>query len=166
MLESSFVLAGPAETVSSLPPAVGDAFREIAHRGTPFVSRADGSGTFEKELELWSIAGVEAPKEPWYIETGQGMGLTLQVADQREAFILAELGAFLAAAPSLSLARVPLTDDPVLVNPYQIIVVRGSPAGSGAEAFATWLRSPDTREIIISVNRELFGEVVYQPAGN
>ncbi|MDH3259527.1 MAG: substrate-binding domain-containing protein [Acidimicrobiia bacterium] len=166
VLASRFVLAGPAGTGPGIPSTVVDALREIARRGDLFVSRSDGSGTHRKELELWSLAGVDPAGLPWYLETGQGMGLTLQVADQRQAFVLSELGAFLAAAPFLSLEIVPLRDDPVLVNPYQIIVVKGSPAESGAAAFAAWLRSAGGRAAIISANRDLFGEVVYQPAGS
>lgn len=164
VMESRFVLAGPAEA-AALPVAVAAAFREIAGRGDLFVSRSDGSGTYQKELQLWSLADVDPTAEPWYIETGQGMGLTLQVADQRRAFVLSELGAFLAAAPVLSLQRVGLADDPVLVNPYQIIVVAGSPVESTAASFAAWLVSAAGAAAIIDANLDLFGEVVYEPVG-
>jgi len=166
VLESRFVLAGPAQAGQVVPSTVGAAFREIARRGDLFVSRSDGSGTYKKELQLWNLAGVDPSGMSWYLETGQGMGFTLQVADQRQAFVLSELGAFLAAAPYLSLERIPLTDDPVLVNPYQIIVVKGSPTESVALDFADWLTSAEGRQAIISANRDLFGGMIYQPVGS
>jgi ABC-type tungstate transport system permease subunit len=93
------------------------------------------------------------------------MGLTLQVADQRQAFVLTELGAFVAAAPVLSLELVQVVPDPVLTNPYQITVVGDSPVESAADAFAAWLLSTQGHQAIISINNQLFGRVIYQPVG-
>lgn len=164
VLESRFVLVGPP--TSGLPASIEEALTVIAGREDLFVSRSDGSGTHQKEQELWSRAGVDPAGQPWYVETGQGMGLTLQVADQRSAYTLSEIGAFWAAAPFLSLEVAPLADDPVLVNPYQMIVVGGSPGEAAATAFSVWLRSEEGHRVIVSVNRDLFGEVLYQPVGS
>jgi tungstate transport system substrate-binding protein len=165
VMESGFALAGPAAAVSEMPSEIVEAFREIARRGMGFVSRSDGSGTFQKERELWTRVGVDPDGMPWYIETGAGMGLTLQVADQRQAFVLTELGAFVAAAPVLSLELVQVVSDPVLTNPYQITVVGDSPVESAADAFAAWLLSTQGHQAIISINNQLFGRVIYQPVG-
>ena len=165
VLESRFVLAGPSGG-SPLPSSLDEAFSEIARRGEQFVSRSDGSGTYRKELELWGRVGVDPAGQSWYVETGQGMGLTLQVADQRAGYVLSEIGAFQAASISLSLEVVPLADDPALVNPYQVIVVKDSPVEAAAAAFSNWLRSEEGRQAIVSVNRDLFGEVIYQPVGS
>ena len=164
VLKSRFLLAGPVEAVGEMPGTIDAALREIADRGALFVSRSDGSGTHAKELELWDRIGLDPSSSAWYLETGQGMGFTLQVADQRRAFVLSEAGVFLAASPLLSLEMITLADDPVLVNPYQIIVVKDSPAESAASAFASWLLSEDGRQRILSINNELFGQVLYQPA--
>jgi tungstate transport system substrate-binding protein len=165
VLESRFVLVGPGDLIGEMPSSIGEAFQEIARRGETFVSRSDGSGTHEKELDLWVGAGVDPTGALWYLETGQGMGLTLQVADQRKAFVLCEIGVFLATESSLSLEVVPLADDPVLANPYQLTVVGGSAVESAASNFATWLQSDEGRQAIIAINHELFGEVVYRPVG-
>ena len=166
VMESRFVLAGPPGALVQMPSAVGDVFREIAARGDPFVSRSDGSGTYQKEMELWRLAGVDPSGRSWYLETGQGMGLTLQVADQREALVLSELGALLAAAPVLSLEIIPLDDDPVLNNPYQITVVKGTEVEAAAASFAAWLVSSEGARALTKANLELFGEVVYRPVGS
>ncbi len=164
-LESRFVLVGPSSLASRMPPAVIDAFRTIAAEGLPFVSRADGSGTHAREMMLWEEAGIDPAGRPWYQETGQGMGLTLQVADQRGAFTLSELGAFRAAQPAVGLGLVDLADEPRLSNPYHVIVVAASPVRGEAERFVEWLLSPEGREAILSANSRLFGEVLYLPVG-
>jgi tungstate transport system substrate-binding protein len=166
VLVSRFVLAGPPVLGLEAPMSAGEALAGIARRGDFFVSRSDGSGTHEKELDLWDAAGIDPTGAEWYVETGQGMGLTLQVADQRGAFVLCEIGVFLAAAPSLSLEVFPLFEDPVLVNPYQLTVVSGSEVESAADGFATWLLSDGGRQAIIAANNTLFGQVVYQPVGS
>ena len=159
VFSSEFVLVGPpllAETLNGLTTT--EAFAQIADRGFGFVSRGDGSGTHETELTQWPRPG-EAPEGDWYISTGQGMGLTLQVADQRGAFTLSEVGAFLGAENLGHLVRVDLVDPPT--NPYRVTVIESaSPAGLD---FAEWLLGSDGQAAVRRVNEELFGAVVYQP---
>lgn len=165
VLESRYVLVGPLERIGNLPADIDDALRTIATHRWPFVSRADGSGTNHKELELWNDAGIDPASQAWYVETGQGMGLTLQVADQREAFTLSELGAFVASEPTLSLAVVELADDRRLANPYHLIVVAAPDVQIAADGFAEWMLSEEGSQVTLALNADLFGEVVYQPAG-
>lgn len=161
VLSSTFVIVGPPGGVPS--GATSEVLSALAGSGTPFVSRADGSGTYEVERRLWAVAGINPDGQAWYLETGQGMGLTLQVADQRKAYTLSELGTFLAASESLSLEPVEISDLPQ--NPYHLIVVATSPARAAGEVFLDWLIGPDGREAIRRVNLELFDQVVYEPAG-
>jgi tungstate transport system substrate-binding protein len=163
VMTSQFVLAGPPDLITGTSTSFEELLRWVAERGLTFVSRSDRSGTHEREMELWNRAGLDPVGSSWYVETGQGMGLTLQVADQRRAFILCEIGVFLAAQPSLSLMIVPLDEDSALANPYSVIVVAGAPAPAGA--FAEWLLSDDGRRAVLDANQDLFGEVVYRPAG-
>ncbi len=161
---SRFILVGPPGRAIELADlAVLESLREIARREWPFVSRADGSGTHVKERELWTAAGVSPDGEPWYLETGQGMGLTLQVADQRGAFTLAELGSYLAAAPTLALQPVAGPPQQVLDNPYHALVVRSATGRREAEGFLDWLLGPAGRTAVLELNEELFGELVYDP---
>jgi tungstate transport system substrate-binding protein len=160
---SRFLLVGPPELARELDGlTAAEALVRIADEGQPFVSRGDGSGTHIAELALWDAAGVDPSAEPWYDETGQGMGLTLQVADQRSAWVFAEDGAFLAAEPTVSLQPVTLASD--LENPYHATVVAGDASGAAA-GFVDWLATPDGRQAIIDVNEVLFGRVVYAPPG-
>ncbi len=165
VLRSRFVMVGPAERVTALagldPPG---ALAAIAARGWEFVTRADGSGTHERERELWNLAGIDPGGEPWYTATGQGMGLTLQVADQRAAFTLAEEGTFLAASDVVALVPVQLAPSNLLANPYRAIVVEGGEEEAAA-AFVDWLLRPEGQAAIERANERLFGRKIYSPAG-
>lgn len=154
---SRFVVAGPPGVRLSAQDAVG-AFREIAAFGGPFVGRQDGSGTALVEAAVWEEAGVDGPAQDWYLSTGQGMGLTLQVASERSAFVLAELGTF------LSTERLDLVDsgviDPMLENPYRAMSVAASDS-TGAVRFVEWLVSPQGRAAVDRANQEIFGTEVF-----
>jgi tungstate transport system substrate-binding protein len=156
VFSSEFVLVGPSGEMS---PDVVEAFRTIAAEEHPFVSRGDGSGTAAKEREIWESAGIDPTHQPWYVVTGQGMGFTLQVADQRRAFTLAEVGTLLGAVP---LTLIPVSDgDRRLENPYRVTLVEG--ASPAARALFDWLTSEAGTDAIIDANVELFGELLYAP---
>lgn len=162
VLASRFLLVGPPELADGF--SGGDAatiLSEIAERGLAFVSRGDGSGTYRQERLLWSSAGIDPTGEAWYDVTGQGMGLTMQVAAQRRAFVVVEEGAWLEAAGVLDLVELDLDED--LPNVYSATVVAGS--GSGALALFAWLIGDDGVAAVGRVNGELFGRVVYRPLG-
>jgi tungstate transport system substrate-binding protein len=163
VFSSFFQLAGPAPQVDVLSGfTAAESLAEIARRGWTFVSRADGSGTHERELALWDAAGVDPSGADWYVETGQGMGISLLVADQREAFILVEAGT-LATAETVSLMPVELAGDGSdLVNPYTAIVPAGAPPL--AATFVAWLVSPDGRAALAGANAELFGSALFRPS--
>jgi len=163
---SRFLLVGPAEEPNRLEGAeIVDAFTEIAADGLPFVTRRDGSGTYAKERELWALAGIDPADEEWYTETGQGMGFTLQVADQRSAYVLTEDGAYRASTGTISLVPVDAgAPAGLLDNPYRAIVVDPG-ANPAAHRFVDWLSREAGREALLAANEALFGEVVYSPAG-
>lgn len=162
LVESRFVLVGPPDDVAVSGILVTEAFSAIASAGRTFVSRGDLSGTHERELSLWAAVGVEPGQQDWYIESGQGMGQTLLIADQRPGFTLAELGAFLEARDALSLVDYQVTGEE-LVNPYTAYVATAGSNRDGALELLEWLGSPEGTAVIESVNLRLFGEIVYRP---
>lgn len=163
VFSSRFVLVGPSTHLERLRgmDAV-TALRRIAQDGDPFVSRADGSGTNLVELRLWGEAGIDPSGAPWYIETGQGMGPTLQIASEREAFTLSELGSFLAARSTIRLVDLEV-DRRGLDNPYLATAVAGSPVEDRASDFVEWLVSEPGVEALVAANQDLFGAVVFEP---
>lgn len=157
---SRFVLVGPESERMEVSDAV-QLVALIAEEGRAFVSRGDGSGTAAKEQDLWEQAGIDPTGQPWYIETGQGMGFTLQVADQRNAFTLAEIGSYLAAESVTLVPFVSGDEDERLGNPYRVTLIPG--ASDRARALFDWLASAEAAAAMVAANLELFDELLYAP---
>lgn len=123
VMYNDFVLLGPPDD----PAGVGkkgsapDAFRAIAGKGSPFLSRGDESGTHQKEKEIWAAAGI-VPKGAWYIEAGQGMGEVIMMATQKRGYTLSDRGTYIAFRKKTDLVVV-RQGDRNLWNPYGIIAV-------------------------------------------
>ncbi|NHN46623.1 molybdenum transporter [Halostella sp. JP-L12] len=101
------------------------AFEAIADSEATFLSRGDRSGTHLRERQIWNEAGID-PQGAWYTESGQGMGNTLVMASQTEAYTLTDRGTFLNVAGDALAAHVaPGIDDPpaLLRNEYAVIPV-------------------------------------------
>jgi tungstate transport system substrate-binding protein len=163
VMHNDFVIVGPADDPTRIAKAADapEAFADIAHAEESFASRADESGTNAKELELWDAAGVE-PQGSWYIETGQGMGETLTIADQKEAYTLSDRGTFLATENLDSKLLVEGGKD--LVNPYHVIVVRGDDLNTAcAQAFSTWITSAGAQRAIADFGVAEYGEPLFFP---
>ncbi len=148
VMYNDFVLLGPAHDpagVRGLADAPA-ALRRIAMAKARFASRGDDSGTHKAELRLWAEAGFDpAPHSgSWYLESGSGMGATLNLAQELDAYLLADRGTWLAHARRGRLA-VLVEGDPRLKNPYGVLVV--NPAlhphvkADAARRFADWLTS-------------------------
>src|SRR2546425_1040175 len=136
---SRFAIVGPAADPARVAaaPSAADAFRRIAAAAGPFVSRGDSSGTHVKELTLWVAAGAQPPAAGgWYLQAGADQATTLHVADELDAYALADLPT-LAKLGGLRL-RVLFAADTALTNPYTLYVVRESRRRAAAQAFAQW----------------------------
>jgi tungstate transport system substrate-binding protein len=161
VFESRFLLVGPSDHEGGLDGSeASDALAAIADAGWTFVARNDGSGTSRAERLLWERAGIDPDGSDWYLETGQGMGLTLQVASQRAAFTIAEEGTFLESRRSLDLVEIPVRDMPP--NIYVAMAVASSDEPDAATAFVEWLASSDGFSAVIQAQTGPDG-VVYRP---
>ena len=147
-----FALAGPHDDPAGVAgaPSAAEALLRIAAAGRAFISRGDSSGTHARELALWRQAGGR-PSWPGYAETGQGMGATLLVADERRGYVLTDRATLAAFSHRVDL--VPLrAEEPALMNVYHVIEL--NPEGrprvnrAGAHAFATWITSARGQEVI------------------
>ncbi|HKL13485.1 MAG TPA: substrate-binding domain-containing protein [Halanaerobiales bacterium] len=166
VMYNDFIILGPASDpagISGMEDA-GSAFKKISETSSPFVSRGDDSGTNKKELSIWSGVGIESSGN-WYIETGQGMGASLNVANEKQAYILADRGTFLAYKADLDL-EILVEGDPELFNPYGIIPV--NPAVHNhvnyqmAMAFVGYITSQQGQKIISEYTA--YGEVLFNPS--
>lgn len=120
---NDFVIVGPATDPARIRglPSAAAAMRAIATASATFISRADESGTHQKERELWKAAGVQ-PGGSWYVEAGQGMGEVLIMANERRAYTLADRGTFSAFRKKVELEAL-VEGDTALRNPYRVIAV-------------------------------------------
>jgi tungstate transport system substrate-binding protein len=163
VMHNDFVLVGPADDPAAIKKATDapDALTRVADAKANFTSRGDDSGTHAKELSLWQAAGAK-PGGSWYIETGQGMGETLTIADQKQAYTLSDRGTFL-ATENLD-AEVLVEGGKALLNPYHVIVVRGDEVnGECAREFSRWITRPSTQKTIGRFGVEEYGERLFVP---
>jgi tungstate transport system substrate-binding protein len=166
VMHNDFVLIGPAKdpaNAEGLEPEV--AFARIVASKSRFISRGDGSGTHEKEQEIWKKTGI-SPRGDWFISTGQGQGESARIASEKQAYMLIDRGTYLALKPTLSL-RIITEGREELRNPYGVIVV--NPAKNPrvhvkpAKAFAEWLISPAAQKLIGEFGRARFGRALFVP---
>ena len=161
VMHNDFIVVGPPDDPAGIKGAdsAAEAFTRIEGAEAPFASRADESGTHTKELSLWEAAGIE-PKGSWYIETGQGMGETLTIASQKQAYTLSDRGTFL-ATDNLDLDLL-VEGGEDLLNPYHVIVVEGEGVNTAcAEEFSDWITSPATQQEIGRFGVDEYGEPLF-----
>src|SRR4029453_17807172 len=140
VMYNDFVIIGPRSDPAKIKSAktASAALRLIEQSKARFVSRGDNSGTHNLEKTLWKEAGVE-PKGDWYIETGQGMGSTLGIANERNAYTITDRGTLLALGKRVNLPIL-IEGDKALLNVYSVMEV--NPANgprinaTGGKAFA------------------------------
>lgn len=124
VMYNDFIIVGPAEDPAGVLTVTGvaDAFGLIPEKGSTFVSRGDDSGTHRMELRLWESAGTNPEGQPWYLAVGQGMGDTLNVANESLGYALTDRGTFVAMKDELDLI-IALEGDPLLFNQYGVMAV-------------------------------------------
>jgi tungstate transport system substrate-binding protein len=164
VMHNDFLVVGPAADPAR---ARGRPLREglaLIARAGPFVSRADGSGTDRKEAALWREVGIDPGRVRGREMTGQGMGATLQVAEQHRGYTLTDRATYLALKGRLTLVPI-LSGDPELMNIYHVYVV--NPAlharvhAAEARAFVAFLVGPDAQREIGAFGRARFGEPLF-----
>jgi len=173
-----FQIVGPEDDpagIAGMDPVEG--FRVLYEKGTAgepgvlFVSRGDNSGTHSKEKALWDMAGYDYETEvqgsgEWYIEAGRGMGETLVLASEKDAYTLTDEGTFLAFQTDLVL--VPIIDQgDALLNRYSIMAVNPEHCPNvnieAANNFIDWIISDEAKEMIGSFGVEDYGKALFTP---
>lgn len=167
VMYNDFIIVGPADDpakIRSTKSAVA-ALRLIAQVDARFVSRGDNSGTDTLEKSLWKAAGI-APKGPWYIESGQGMGATLNVAKERNAYAISDRGTYLACSKRLALPIL-LQGDKLLLNIYSVMEVNPGNGprinSAGGKAFADFMVAASTQSVIKNFGVKQFGQPLFVP---
>ena len=168
VMHNDFVIVGPPSDPASLhtQPTLDAVFKKIYSSASIFVSRGDQSGTNVKELALWKQAGLDPHGQPWYLETGQGQGVTLSVASEKSAYAITDRATYLAYQANINL-KILVEGDPALLNVYHVITV--NPAKwpkinlAGAKAFADYITSPDGQKLIAEFGVQKYGQQLFFP---
>jgi len=170
IMYNDFVIIGPPSDPAGIKGKnATEALTAIQSAKAPFMSRGDNSGTNKKEIALWQLTALPQPdKESWYIQTGQGMLATINVAVERNGYTLTDRGTYIKyeanhnGVPSLVILA---EKDPLLLNQYSVLEVNPSRCpqvkNTLAKAFSEWLAGAEAQ---IAINDfELLGKQLFVP---
>ena len=176
-----FMIAGPSSDPAGIKGLdLADAFKKIAEGGMKdpdkikFVSRGDNSGTHGAEKRLWAAAGyVYADIEKsgkWYIEAGQGMGPTLVMANELNAYVLCDGGTFTVLQGRLTLVPLVKKIAAETLNVYNVYAINPDKIKTAkiaiAKEFINWLISLDVQKMIGEYGVKEFGGPLFYPIGD
>ena len=127
LMYNDFVMVGPPDDPAELQQAqsAAQAMLKIAAAGANFVSRGDESGTHRKEMHLWELTNRDLSRisqQPWYLESGTGMGATLNIAINKRAYTLTDRGTWIRFG-NKSDFEILFEGSEELLNPYGLILV-------------------------------------------
>ena len=170
VMYNDFVLIGPANDPAGVKgKPVIEAIATIAEKQQKLVSRADKSGTHTAELKLLDKAGVkDFDKAAWYVQTGQGMLKTINIAEEQGGYALTDRGTFIKYDAGLD-GREGLViiceGDPELLNKYSVMAVNPAKHPEAkhdlAVKYIEWITSPKVQQDI--ANFKLEGKQLFFP---
>ncbi|SCL74349.1 ABC-type thiamine transport system, periplasmic component [Methanoculleus chikugoensis] len=173
-----FVLVGPesdpAEIKGMQPEAAFTAIREkgMAGEDVVFVSRGDASGTHSKEKAIWKGAGFNYSTDvqgsgDWYQEAGTGMGATLTLTNEKQAYTLSDIGTYLAYKGDLDLVAL-VDEGDILLNVYCAMEINPEKYPDTnttvAKDWVNFLISDDIQKEIASFGVDQYGQPLFYAA--
>jgi tungstate transport system substrate-binding protein len=169
VMHNDFIIIGPAADPAGIKGmTVVDAYKAIAAAQAPFVTRGDDSGTHKAELALWKKAELDPTtfSPDFYISSGQGMGASLTIANEKGAYIFTDRATYLASKTNLEL-EILVEGDTALLNVYHVITVNTEKWPKvnydGALAFSKFITDPATQAIIGEFGVDKYGQPLFFP---
>ncbi|MET3288975.1 UNVERIFIED_CONTAM: tungstate transport system substrate-binding protein [Brevibacillus sp. OAP136] len=161
VMYNQFYIVGPADDPAGVKTAktATDAFSSIAAKKAPFISRGDDSGTDKKEKSIWQAAKIK-PEGDWYLSSGQGMGATLQMADEKSAYTLTDEATFLSRKMNLQIL---MKGDKSLLNPYGIIQVKSSQKPDEGMELIQFFVGEEGQKQIGAFGQDKYGKGLFVP---
>lgn len=157
LMYNDFVIIGPADDPAGVKGmSVINSLNTIRTKKSIFTSRGDKSGTHVLEIDLWKSTGKAIPeKEAWYVQTGQGMLQTINIAAERKGYTITDRGTFIKYEDNHK-GNPPLVilvdGDKSLFNQYSAIEVNPEKCTNAkndlAKKFIEWMASDKTQKII------------------
>jgi tungstate transport system substrate-binding protein len=174
-----FLIAGPTSDPAGIAgSSATEAFEKLYNAGladpntVKFVSRGDDSGTHAKEKLIWSQAGFDYEEVrnsgDWYVEAGKGMGPTLLMANEMQAYVMADISTFLAYNLKSGLSIVSIVEkDPIFLNVYAAIAINPETHPQAkidiANKLINWLISDEVQDIIATYGEAEYGRSLFFP---
>ncbi len=173
IMYNDFVIIGPAGDPAGIQGRrVVEALDLIRAKQAVFASRGDNSGTNKKEIALWTSAGGVVPeKESWYVQTGQGMLATINIAAERNGYTMTDRGTYIKYADNLK-GNPPLNvlveGDPILLNQYSALAINPQRCPNAqfdlANQFSDWMAGTQAQGLIRDF--KLLGKPLFVPNAN
>lgn len=166
VMHNDFIIIGPAGDPAGIKGLkAGEAFKKIADSKSVFVSRGDNSGTHSKEKAIWAEIKVN-PEGSWYQSSGAGMGQTLNIANEKQAYTLTDRATYLAQKKNINL-EILSEGDASLLNIYHVMQVNPDKHGNvnkdGAKAFVDFMVASDTQKTIGEFGKDKYGQALFTP---
>ena len=170
IMYNDFVIIGPANDPTDIKgKSISDALIAIKSRQALFMSRGDDSGTHKKEKQLWHESNIPLPdKENWYVQTGQGMLATINVAQEKEGYTMTDRGTYI-KYQSYKGGNAPLKilveGDSILLNQYSVLTLDPRNCANAkydlALQFSDWMASQNGQDLIRDF--KLLGQKLFIP---
>jgi tungstate transport system substrate-binding protein len=170
IMYNDFVIIGPASDPAGIKgKSIKDAFAMLKAKQAVFTSRGDNSGTHKKELSLWKAANLPVPeKEGWYVQTGQGMLATINIAAERNGYTMTDRGTYIKYEDNLKgnpPLKIVVEGDAVLLNQYSVIAIdkKHCPKAkyNTARQFIEWVTGAEAQQLIKDF--KLLGKPLFTP---
>jgi tungstate transport system substrate-binding protein len=170
IMYNDFVIIGPEKDPCAIKgKSIKDALQTIKAKQGIFVSRGDNSGTHKKELSLWKAADLPVPeKESWYVQTGQGMLATINIAAERNGYTMTDRGTYIKYEDNLKgnpPLKILVEGDAALLNQYSVIAVDKKHCPKAkydtAKQFIEWITGADAQQQIKDF--KLLGKPLFTP---
>lgn len=170
IMYNDFIIIGPVSDPAGIKgKSIADAMKAIKEKSAVFMSRGDDSGTNKKEKLLWKSAGMALPdKESWYVQTGQGMLATINVAQEKSGYTMTDRGTYIkyqSQQGGNAPLKVLVEGDSVLLNQYSVLTLdpKNCPDAKYdlAVQFSDWMASPAAQALIKDFR--LLGQKLFIP---
>ena len=163
---NDYVLVGPKSDPAGVlkVKSIVNSLILIEKNKIEFISRGDDSGTHKKELSLWEMTGFKPnPKRnKWYYSVGQGMGGALNLAVNKNAYILSDRSTW-ESFNNKKNHTIVVENEPLLLNYYGVIPINPIKCPDAkvmyVKKFVDWLTSSNTKQMISEFkvnNKQLF----------
>ena len=173
VMYNDFVIVGPKSdpaNVNGMAPS--SALKKIQDEKANFFSRGDNSGTNKKEISLWKTAKVATPDTAkWYVQTGQGMLRTLNMASEKSGYSMTDRGTwikYMSQKGDSNKMKVVVEGDKSLFNQYSVVTINKENCSNVnpqlSKIFTTWITNSKTQKVIADFR--LLKQALFIPNAN